>query len=56
MAVCYTTYRLLTDPDGPYAGDMIGVEPHTDIPLDKAVEMDCRRNSTRDPHETKGDA
>ncbi|MBI1374368.1 MAG: methyltransferase domain-containing protein [Phycisphaera sp.] len=54
MAVCDKTHRLLTDPQGPYAKDMIGVEPHHDVTLDEAVEMDCRRNVIRHPRETKG--
>ena len=54
MAVCDKTYRLLTNPDGPYAKDLIGIEPHDAIPLDRAAPFDCKRSVRRDPRETKG--
>jgi len=54
MAVCDKTFRLLTDADGPYRGQMIGIAPRHAINLDEATEMDCRQNTVRHPHETKG--
>jgi arsenite methyltransferase len=54
MAVCDKTYRILTDPDGPYADHFFAIEPHEDIPLEDAMIMDCKREEYRDPRETKG--
>lgn len=54
MAVCEKTYRLLTDPNGPYAGEVIGIEPHEAVPDEAAVPFDCRRAARRHPRETKG--
>lgn len=51
-AVCDKTYNLLQA--GPYAGLFEPVPPYENIPLENAKEMDCRRNVTRHPHETKG--
>ena len=54
MVVCDKTFNLLTSPDGPYAADMIGIEPRDEVPLDDAGEMSCRANTRRDPRVTKG--
>lgn len=54
MAVCDKTYRIMTDPSGPYAGQIAGVEPLEEIPLDQADAFDCRRSVARHPRETKG--
>lgn len=54
MAVCDKTYRLLTNPDGPYAKDIVGIVPHDAIPLEEAAPFDCKRSARRDPRETKG--
>lgn len=51
-AVCDKTFHLLQQ--GPYAGSFEPVPPYENIPLEQAKEMDCRRNVTRHPHETKG--
>ncbi|MCW8133535.1 MAG: methyltransferase domain-containing protein [Planctomycetota bacterium] len=52
MAVCEKTFGLLTDPHGPYAGQFIGIEPHT--PVAVAHAYDCSGDRVRDPRETKG--
>ena len=54
MAVCDKTYRLMTDPAGAYAGQVIGVEPLSGVPPDQAQPFDCRRSAVRDPRQTKG--
>jgi len=54
MAVCDKTFKLLTDPDGPYAGQFVGIEPMTEIPMELARPYDCHQNATRDPKTTKG--
>ncbi|GAB4108297.1 MAG: methyltransferase domain-containing protein [Phycisphaeraceae bacterium] len=54
MAVCDKTFKLLTDPNGPYAGQFAAVEPLSAVPLDDAPEYDCRRNAVRNPRVTKG--
>jgi arsenite methyltransferase len=54
MAVCDKTYKLLTNPDGPYAKDIIGIEPREEVPLDDAKPFDCKRSARRHPRETKG--
>ncbi len=54
MAVCDRTYRMLTDPDGPYAAHMIGIEPAEPDPLDEAPAFDCHSGVVRTPGETKG--
>jgi len=54
MAVCDKTYKILTDPNGPYARDIIPVPPYEEIPLEEAPPFDCKRTGTRHPRETKG--
>jgi SAM-dependent methyltransferase len=54
MAVCDKTYRLLTDPQGPYAGQMTGIEPRDPIPLEEAGPFDCNTPVERHPRQTKG--
>jgi arsenite methyltransferase len=54
MAVCDKTFKLLTDPAGPYAGQFAGIEPFNDVPLSQATPYDCHRNAIRDPKTTKG--
>jgi SAM-dependent methyltransferase len=51
MAVCDKTFHLLQRE--PYAGQFEGVSPATPVPLEGAVEFDCRRSTVRDPGETK---
>ena len=52
MAVCDKTFQLLQKP--PYAGAFELIEPRDTIPLEAAVEFDCRRQKLRDPRESKG--
>ncbi|MEB3225716.1 MAG: methyltransferase domain-containing protein [Synechococcus sp.] len=54
MAVCDKTFKILTNPDGPYAGQFIPVAPYTEISLEAATEFNCRINARRHPQETKG--
>ncbi len=54
MAVCDKTFKLLTDPNGPYAGQFAGVEPMNEVPIDQAKPYDCHVNAVRDPRQTKG--
>jgi hypothetical protein len=54
MAVCDKTYRLYTRPDGPYANQLIAVEPYEEIPVEAARPFDCRKNARRHAKETKG--
>jgi len=54
IAVCDKTFRILTRPDGPYAGDVLAVPPTTEVPLDAAKLFDCKGSTIRDPRQTKG--
>lgn len=54
MAVCDKTFQIYTDPNGPYAQDMIGILPQAEIPLEQAQSYDCSRSDRRHPRETKG--
>ena len=54
MAVCDKTYQILTNPDGPYAQDIVPVPPYQDIPLESAQEYNCNNKAIRHPLETKG--
>ncbi len=54
MAVCDKTFKLLTDPKGPYAGQFVGIEPMTEVPMDQAKAYDCHLNAIRDAKTTKG--
>jgi ubiquinone/menaquinone biosynthesis C-methylase UbiE len=54
MAVCDKTFKLYTDPNGPYHQDMIPIPPQVDIPLESATVFDCSRDHFRHPRETKG--
>ncbi|MHC5010166.1 MAG: methyltransferase domain-containing protein [Planctomycetota bacterium] len=56
MAVCDKTYRLLTDPAGPYAGHVFAVPPHVRIPMAGARPFDCTGDRRREPGETKNAA
>ncbi|MFQ5804982.1 MAG: methyltransferase domain-containing protein [Phycisphaerae bacterium] len=53
-AVCDKTFRLLTNPNGPYAAHVDPVPPREEIALDDAEPFDCDRAEPRHPHETKG--
>lgn len=54
MAVCDKTFRIMTDPAGPYAGAIEAVEPRIETPVDDATAFDCCRSVARHPRETKG--
>lgn len=54
MAVCDKTYRILTDPSGPYSTQVVGVPPMTEIPLGEAQAFDCHGASVRHARQTKG--
>ncbi len=54
MAVCDKTYRIYTRESGPYAKDVIGILPLTEIPVDDAKSFNCNKNARRHPRETKG--
>ena len=54
MAVCDKTFKLFTDPKGPYAGAIVPVEPLNEVAPDEATPFDCKRTSVRSPRETKG--
>jgi ubiquinone/menaquinone biosynthesis C-methylase UbiE len=54
MAVCDKTFKLYTREQGPYAKELMAVEPYEDIPLAEAAAFNCTKNARRDPRETKG--
>ncbi len=54
MAVCDKTFRLYTDPQGPYVDQVYGLEPRQAVPLDQAPAFGCRQEARRDAQETKG--
>ena len=54
MALCDKTYRMMTHPNGPYAKDIIGLEPVDPIALDQAKVFDCQAHAIRPASKTKG--
>lgn len=54
MAVCEKTYRLMTDPNGPYTSQVIGIDPTVPVPLDDAAPFNCSPNTVRSARQTKG--
>lgn len=54
MAVCEKTYNLMTDPHGPYAGQIAGIEPLTPVDPAQAPPFNCARAAIRSPRQTKG--
>ena len=56
MAVCDKTFRLYTDPNGPYAGMFEPVPPRREIPIEEAAPFACQSGATRSPRATKGEA
>ncbi|MCG8512172.1 MAG: methyltransferase domain-containing protein, partial [Rhodospirillales bacterium] len=54
MAVCEKTFRLMTDPYGPYAGQVVGVEPIDPVAAEDAPAFNCAHASVRSPRQTKG--
>ncbi|MEX0745472.1 MAG: methyltransferase domain-containing protein [Phycisphaeraceae bacterium] len=55
MAVCDKTYRLMTNPSGPCAGQIIGIEPREQIPPEEAKPFNCHGSTLRRPRQTKGE-
>lgn len=55
MAVCEKTWGIMTDPSGPYAGEMIGVAPRIEVPDSEAQPFACRTTARRHPRVTKGE-
>ena len=55
-AVCDKTFQILTNPYGPYAASIHGLEPYESVPLDAALPFDCKRRALRHPRETKGES
>jgi arsenite methyltransferase len=53
MAVCDKAWKIYTDPQGPYAQDMIAIEPSVEVPLESAELFDCSQ-TVRSPRITKG--
>jgi SAM-dependent methyltransferase len=69
MAVCDKTYQILTNPNSPYAKNIIPIPPYENIPLESAQEFSCKSKAIREevcsefisepctprhPRETKG--
>jgi ubiquinone/menaquinone biosynthesis C-methylase UbiE len=54
IAVCDKTYKIMTDPNGPYAGQFVAIEPREEIALEDAQPFNCNRTMKRHPKETKG--
>ncbi len=54
MAVCEKTYGLMTDSRGPYAGQIIGVQPHEAVDPAAAQPFACSGDRVRSPKESKG--
>lgn len=54
MAVCDKTYRIYTADDGPYAGQVIPIDPLEEVPLEEAGVFACDRDAVRPPRATKG--
>lgn len=55
MAVADNTYKMLTDPDGPYGKDIIPVPPKNEVPLEQAPDFDDSNIAFRNPKVTKGE-
>jgi arsenite methyltransferase len=54
MAVCDKNFNIYTNPDSPYAQEILPILPQEEIPLEEAQPFDCSRTVTRHPRETKG--
>jgi len=54
MAVCEKTHRLMTDPNGPYAGQVKGIEPRQAVPAEDAPVFNCAHAAIRSARQTKG--
>lgn len=54
MAVCDKTFKLLTNPRGPYETQVLGIEPREAIAANDARPFACHTQALRDPRQTKG--
>jgi SAM-dependent methyltransferase len=54
MAVCDKTFHLLTNPQSPYANDIIAVPAYEEISLENAEPFSCKGATIRSPKVTKG--
>ncbi len=54
MAVCDKTYQIMTNSDGPYAGQVVGLPPREEVPPEEAKPFSCDKNELRHPRQTKG--
>ncbi len=54
MAVCDKTFKLMTDGNGPYADQVMGLEPEKLVPLEDAALFNCKTSANRHPREVKG--
>jgi arsenite methyltransferase len=54
MAVCDKTFQILTSARGPYAGQVIGIEPRIPVAPGEARPFACHDQTVRDPRQTKG--
>jgi SAM-dependent methyltransferase len=54
VALCDKTFKLLTGPGSPYAGQVIPIEPREEVPLEGAQPFACNGRRLRHPRETKG--
>ena len=52
MAVCDKTYNLYKR--APYSEQIIPIDPHEKIPVEKAASFNCSKNARWHPSETKG--
>lgn len=53
MAVCDKTFRIFTNPAGPYAESIIGVRPNVEVPRDVAKTFDPGQTKGQDYEETQ---
>jgi SAM-dependent methyltransferase len=54
MAVCDKTFKIMTNPAGPYAEEMFAVSPREEVAVENAGQFACKGNSVRSPRDTKG--
>lgn len=54
MAVCDKTFTLYTNQNGPYAGDLIGIQPFEEIAPENAGAFNCHNHARRPARESKG--
>ena len=54
IAVCDKTFKIVTNPEGPYSKDIVAVPPLKEIPLENASQFACKGITIRSPRETKG--